>query len=498
MSVFVFNVAPFSKLDRSDNAKILSFCTMKQNLKRSNTMDLRNKNIKIACFLAMTALLAFAPCSVFAKSSYETQFHNIYDTAGTAIDSCALCHPGGSSSAPDVNSYGQDWVDNGQNSSAFLAIEGLDSDGDGFTNIDEINARTFPGDKNSKPTVVGPVCTDEDGDGFALEGGACGPIDCNDSNFDIKPNAVESCSDSVDNDCDGLVDRADPNAVNCTPLCTDNDNDGYAIDGDICGPVDCNDNDAAVNPGAIESCTDGIDNNCNSLIDDADPSAENCPVTQPPVSSCTDADNDGFNVEGSTCGPVDCNDDDPLINPDASEDCIDGVDNNCNGLVDASDPNAQACPAGCTDIDLDGYAIEGGGCGPIDCNDSNPAINPGATDICGDSIDQDCSNADAVCPVEPLELLNPIGGEQWSSSSAQTISWNVGDTPSPVAIVVIEYSKNGRKWKTLSGTQAQATSAEVMFPTTRKSKNIAVKVTIKNAHGVVMGEKASGYLTLTR
>ena len=119
---------------------------------------------------------------------------------------------------------------------------------------------------------------------------------------------------------------------------------------------------------------------------------------------------------------------------------------------------------------------------------------------CG-QVDQNCDKVIDACPVEPLELLNPTGGEQWSSSFEQSISWKVGDTPSLVDTVVIEYSKNDRSWKTLktlSGEQAQATSAEVKFPTTRKSKEIKVKVTAKNAQGVVMGKKNSGYLTLTR
>jgi hypothetical protein len=164
--------------------------------------------------------------------------------------------------------------------------------------------------------------------------------------------------------------------------------------------------------------------------------------------------------------------------------------------LDASELSTIVGGGNTVDSDGDNYTVNQG-----DCNDTNADIHPGAADVCGDGIDQDCSNGDAVCPVEPLELLNPTGGEQWSSSSAQTISWNVGNTPSPVAIVVIEYSRNGRKWKTLKtldGTQAQATSAKVMFPTTRKSRKITVKGTIKNAQGVVMGKKTSGYLTLTR
>ncbi|MGW8257686.1 MAG: DUF1559 family PulG-like putative transporter, partial [Thermoguttaceae bacterium] len=70
----------------------------------------------------------------------------------------------------------------------------------------------------------------------------------------------------------GGMDPADPNAANCAqpPTCTDNDGDNFSIEGGNCGPVDCNDYDATVNPGAVENCTDGIDNDCDGLIDNAD------------------------------------------------------------------------------------------------------------------------------------------------------------------------------------------------------------------------------------
>lgn len=65
--------------------------------------------------------------------------------AGTRLDDCLLCHPAGSHR---VNPYGQDYSRNRGN---FGAIEGLDSDGDGFTNLTEILALTFPGDPNDMP-----------------------------------------------------------------------------------------------------------------------------------------------------------------------------------------------------------------------------------------------------------------------------------------------------------------------------------------------------------
>jgi hypothetical protein len=97
---------------------------------------------------------------------------------------------------------------------------------------------------------------------------------------------------------------------------------------------------------------------------------------------------------------MDCDDGDIEIRPGAAENCTDGVDNNCNSLVDAKDPNAVGCPvAECTDMDGDDYSVEGGQCGPVDCDDANPDINPGAIEICDDGFDNNCdANADAVDP----------------------------------------------------------------------------------------------------
>ncbi len=85
-----------------------------------------------------------------------------------------------------------------------------------------------------------------------------------------------------------------------------------------------------------ENCTNGVDDDGDGLADCADP---DCAV---------DADGDG--VDAAPCGG-DCDDGDPSI-PGPGEVCGDGVDNDCNGLVDcdeavcSSDPGCQAPPCG--------------------------------------------------------------------------------------------------------------------------------------------------------
>ncbi len=94
-----------------------------------------------------------------------------------------------------------------------------------------------------------------------------------------------------------------------------------------------------------------------------------------------DAEDPGIEIEEAECpmGLVDnnsdCNDSNDAINPEATEIC-DNVDNDCSGVADDGD-----------DLDGDGYSIAQG-----DCDDCNDAVNPGAAELCGNDIDDNCDN----------------------------------------------------------------------------------------------------------
>lgn len=114
---------------------------------------------------------------------------------------------------------------------------------------------------------------------------------------------------------------------------------------------------------------------------------------------CVDGDGDGYgNPAAPDCAhpEPDCDDVRPEVRPGAMEGpfggatCTDGLDNNCNGLIDEADPG---CAGSCFDEDGDGY---GNPASPEcthpqwDCNDSNPSVHSGAVEICGNGSDDDC------------------------------------------------------------------------------------------------------------
>ncbi len=101
--------------------------------------------------------LSQRPVPAQASSGYLSLVESRYSAiVNTRLDTCSICH---TSSIPSLNPYGSAFRNAGRNAAALGAIEGQDSDGDGFTNLQEINALKFPGDPNDRPTAPTATAT---------------------------------------------------------------------------------------------------------------------------------------------------------------------------------------------------------------------------------------------------------------------------------------------------------------------------------------------------
>jgi len=207
----------------------------------------------------------------------------------------------------------------------------------------------------------------------------------------VRDSVVLTDLGSLDRDGDSFLD--DPSIACREPTpgniegrpCTSTDL--HLCEGDVA--ADCEDdpdeNGAGIYPGNENFiCQNGVDEDCDGDIDEA----------------CIDADGDGVDrcPEGETVA-CDCNDDDATINPRAEDVCLDGIDQDCSGadaccdadgdgFTQCIDPDTLERTGDCVDV-------------PEDCTRQEPecnpdtvdpaAINPGATEICFDEIDNNCN-----------------------------------------------------------------------------------------------------------
>jgi hypothetical protein len=127
-------------------------------MNRNTSQGVRRKLLPLGLTLAVSLLLAGGlfwlnhVATVSANTSDFSLAESTYSTiVGSRIDNCALCHSG----VPSLNPFGAAYKAGGRGSASSLTnIANLDSDGDGFSNIQEINAHTYPGDAVDFPLVA--------------------------------------------------------------------------------------------------------------------------------------------------------------------------------------------------------------------------------------------------------------------------------------------------------------------------------------------------------
>jgi hypothetical protein len=297
---------------------------------------------------------------------------------------------------------------------------------------DDADATRFPGATEIVGDGIDQDCNgadsvgcfvDADADGFgssvvlvSVDGNCTSPgesavgTDCNDTDPTIHPGAAEIPLDGIDQDCNGS---------DLTTCYVDGDLDGFggtttvpsgvggcAVAGKSPFNTDCNDGNATVFPGAPEIANDGIDQNCNG----ADT-----------ITCIVDADRDGFGTslgttkladdgrcdtaQGEASAAGDCNDANATIFPGAPEVPNDGIDQNCNGFDSVTcfvDTDHDGFGGPATLVAADGDCTDQGeSTVGTDCADADPTRFPGATEVIGDGIDQDCNGSDTIaCTVD--------------------------------------------------------------------------------------------------
>jgi hypothetical protein len=101
--------------------------------------------------IAVSLTMVNRPTHVLAEAADLALVRAQYPVmSGSRIDSCNLCH---TSSIPSLNPYGAAYKAAGRVRSALVTIQNADTDGDGFSNLAEISALTFPGNASDKPSA---------------------------------------------------------------------------------------------------------------------------------------------------------------------------------------------------------------------------------------------------------------------------------------------------------------------------------------------------------
>ena len=239
---------------------------------------------------------------------------------------------------------------------------------------------------------------DNDSDGFTT----C--TDCNDGDPAVNPGAVEVC-DSIDNDCNDQTDEGiAPVPTSCgAGACSGNTGDLACVNGaleDSCDPL----------LGSSPEICDGIDNDCNNQTDEG---------IAPVPTSCGEGACSG-NTGQQTCVNGALEDScDPLLG--SSPQVCDGIDNDCNNQTDEGiAPVPTSCGEGvCSGNTGQQTCINGA------LEDSCDPLLGSSPEACGDGVDNNCNGlvdgADPACSAQPVQVsFTSTGGQDgWVRESSE-------------------------------------------------------------------------------